>query len=199
MFFEKIRNTKRKFLSKDTDEFKIYLFVCLVYLIGIILGAIYFRLSINDVEFKESIIEQFTLIKESKQLSKIDLLTESIIKNLKTLLIFWIIGASAIGSPFLILLCGYKGFSVAFTIATILISKGLKEGIYYMFRNIFLYTSFSIIGIIVLTVSSLKVMINIFKNKKDIRLEIIRHSIITFISIIFFICSVLCETFLFIN
>lgn len=194
MVLEKVKGMGRRENEKNND-FKIYFVVCIMYLIGIVIGAIYFRIIINDTKLKENIFKQYTLIEETQKLPKIDILTESTLKNIKTILVFWVIGVSAIGSPFLVLLCSYKGFMVAFTISTILMNMGFLDGNIYVFKEMFLYTLFSVFGIIILTVSSLKVSVNIFKNKKDTRLEIIRHSIITLISTVFFICSILIETF----
>lgn len=187
VILEKKRNVFEK-------EFKLYFIVSIVFLIGILAGTIYFRLIINDVEIRDEISQRFSLIENVNDVTKSDILKTSILKNIKLLGAFWIIGVSVIGFPFLMFLCAYKGFSLAFTISTILTNMGFSNGNVFAFKTLFLHTFFTVLAIFILMVSSLKLSINVLKNKKDIRLEIIRHTIISTIAIIFFGISIFFET-----
>lgn len=189
-----IENTKVKKTIDEFPDFKIYFLVCLFFLTGIILGTIYFRIILCEPAIEEKIIEKFLNATVNKDtISNQEIFIEVALKNIKTLIVFWIVGVSAIGSPVLVIACIYKGFSVSFTISTIIYNLGFIEGNVYAFKSIFLYMTVTVFAMILLTVSSIKLSQNVIKNKKDIRLEIIRHSILTFFTIFLFAFAVLLE------
>ena len=97
------KSTKRKDFFENTFDIKIYIIVCIIFLIGIITGAIYFRIVINDIETKNNFVNTLSLTQNTNVVTKKDLLYKSAIKNVKLLVLFWIVGISAVGSPFLLL------------------------------------------------------------------------------------------------
>lgn len=178
---------------KSSKEFKLYLIVCLVYLIGTILGVIYFKLISKEPEIKDTLVQKFLQIDNSDLVNKESLAKEIIYRNMKNIMLFWIVGASAIGSPFLVLLMLYKGFSISFTSSTILSAIGLLEGNKFIFGSMFLYSALEVIAMIVLLISALKVSVNVIINKKDVRYEIIRHSIVALACAPIFVVSGIIE------
>ncbi|MBQ9280262.1 MAG: stage II sporulation protein M [Clostridia bacterium] len=184
---------RKKESKVNNGDFRFYAFICIIYLIGIILGGIYFRLSINNEEIKRDITEKISMIGSEVQTE--DVLSKSTVKNLEILIIFWIVGASAIGSPFLILLCMYKGVKIAFTVSAILMKFGFVTGNIFVFQKMFLYSFVKLLAMMILTVSSMKVSRNIFVNKKDIKLEIVRHSMVAILCTFLLIASIFLETF----
>ena len=185
-------------LNKKTGEKKgvkinLYFVILLIFLIGIVAGSITFRVFIEDASVREMIVEKFNIV-ENHKLTNSEILKESLFRNIKILLIFWFVGISVVGAPLLVLLCFYKGFTTAFVISSFLLKFGFIKGNIYIFEKLFLYYLFLILTIILLTVSSVKVMINVLKYKKDICLELVRHSIFTILGLIFMIISSLIET-----
>lgn len=183
----------QKFKEKNGVKINLYFVILLIFLIGIVTGSIAFRIFIEDVSVKEMIIEKFNII-ENSELTDREIFKESISRNIKLLVLFWIVGVSIVGAPLLVLLCFYKGFTTAFVISSFLLKFGFVQGNIYIFEKLFLYYLFLIFTIILLTTSSVKVMINVLKYKKDIRLELVRHSIFTILGIILIIISSLIET-----
>lgn len=179
--------------EKNGVKLNLYFCVLIIFLLGIIIGSIAFRMFIEDALVKEMIIEKFSVI-ENEQLTDEEIFKESLSRNIKILAIFWIVGISVVGAPLLVLLCFYKGFTTAFVISSFLLKFGFIQGNIYIFEKLFLYYIFLIFAIIILTVSSVKVTINVLKHKKDIRLELVRHSIFTILGLIFMIVSSLIET-----
>ncbi len=182
-----------KNVSKNNKEFKLYLIVCIVYLIGIVLGVIYFKLISKEPEIKDTLIEKFLQIDNRDLVNKESLAKEIIYRNMKNIMLFWIVGASAIGSPFLVLLMLYKGFSISFTSSIILSAVGILEGNKFIFGSMFLYSALEVIAMIILLISALKVSVNVIINKKDVRYEIIRHSIVTLACVPIFVLSSIIE------
>ena len=194
---ERIFSSRKEFgdSSKEKKSVKLNLYfgVLIVFLIGIVVGSIVFRSFITDDSVKEMIIEKFVEI-ESICSTDTEIFKASFTRNIKLLAIFWIVGISVVGAPLLILLCFYKGFTTAFAIASIILKFGFVQGNIYVFQKLFIYYLFLIFTLILLTASSIKVMINVLKYKKDIRLELVRHSIFTIIGLIFLVISSVIET-----
>ncbi len=195
---ERIFNNRniRKNIKNDSKEKKdelvnLKFFAIIIFIIGIVVGSISYRTLIDDPIIQEDIIDKFS----NTPMGNVEevIVKESLLKNLKTIIVFWIAGISIVGAPLILILCFYKGFSTAFVIGSFLLKYGFIQGNIFIFKHIFPYYIFSILGIIILTSSSLKVSLNVLKEKKDIRYEIIRHSIVTIISSILFFVSALIE------
>lgn len=189
------RDTKRKDILKNTFDIKIYFIVCILFIIGIVVGTIYFRIVANDVDIKEKLIEGLVLT-ANKDLPRGEQILPVVLNNMKMLILYWIVGISVVGSPFLLVYCLIKGASLSFIISTIIFRFGFIEGNLYAFKNLFVHSCLNVFAIILLTVSSVKVSINALKNKKDIRLELVRHSIVSAISLIILGISAVIQTFL---
>mgnify|MGYP004655038733 FL=1 len=192
---ELFRDTKRKDILKNTFDIKIYFIVCILFIIGIVVGTIYFRIVANDVDIKEKLIEGLVLT-ANNDLPRGEQILPVMLNNMKMLILYWIVGISVVGSPFLLVYCLIKGASLSFIISTIIFRFGFIEGNLYAFKNLFVHSCLNVFAIILLTVSSVKVSINALKNKKDIRLELVRHSIVSAISLIIFGISAVIQTFL---
>lgn len=189
------RDTKRKDILKNTFDIKIYFIVCILFIIGIVVGTIYFRIVANDVDIKEKLIEGLVLT-ANNDLPRGEQILPVMLNNMKMLILYWIVGISVVGSPFLLVYCLIKGASLSFIISTIIFRFGFIEGNLYAFKNLFIHSCLNVFAIILLTVSSVKVSINALKNKKDIRLELVRHSIVSAISLIILGISAVIQTFL---
>lgn len=109
--------------SDEKNEFKYYLLICVVFLIGIVWGCIYFRNYIRNVEAKTYLLSNLSILEnDNTQISKKEIALKSVFKNLKILIIFWVVGMSVIGSPFLLVLCCYHGFKLSFMISALLMN-----------------------------------------------------------------------------
>lgn len=192
---ELFRDTKRKDILKNTFDIKIYFIVCILFIIGIVVGTIYFRIVANDVDIKEKLIEGLVLT-ANNDLPRGEQILPVMLNNMKMLILYWIVGISVVGSPFLLVYCLIKGASLSFIISTIIFRFGFIEGNLYAFKNLFVHSCLNVLALILLTVSSVKVSINALKNKKDIRLELVRHSIVSAISLIILGISAVIQTFL---
>ena len=190
---EEIFSLNKKAKEKNSIKINLYFVILLIFLIGIVTGSIAFRLFIEDISVKEIIVEKFNIL-ENQELTHDEIFKESFSRNIKILVIFWIVGISVVGAPLLVLLCFYKGFATAFVISSFLLKFGFVKGNIYIFEKLFLYYLFLIFTVVLLTASSVKVMINVLKYKKDIRLELVRHSIFTIFGLVFITISSLIET-----
>lgn len=190
-----LKNTKKEEILKNTFDYKVYFFVCITFLIGIICGAIYFRIVLNDMP-QNVLTDSFQAIQETVELTKSELLSKLLLKNIKILITYWIVGISIVGAPFLVLNTLAKGFSTSFAVSTVIYNIGFLSGNKFIFRHMFLHSAFTVLSLIILTVSSLKVTFNVLKNKKDIKVEVIRHSITSVVGLVLFAISIFIEVFL---
>lgn len=191
------RNTT--FLISKDEKMWLKLFPIIVFVLGVVIGSICFRILINDSTVRENISQKFSNLDVVDTTEK-EIMKNSFIKNIGILFVFWIAGISVVGAPLILVLCFYKGFSTALVICSFLLKYGFYKGNIFIFKNIFPYYIFLILGIVVLTGSSLKVSANVLREKKDIRYEILRHSIVTILSaILFYISSVIEAKILFSN
>lgn len=172
---------------KNISIIVLYLF----FLLGLFMGILYFKNVNNSNYFGEN-----TNILENIDLNSLNyekMFSESIFRNITTLLFMWIIGLSILGTPILIFYLLYDGFSLGFTISYIITSYGFYKGYLFIGFNMYITTIINTAMIILLCNSALKVTINILKQKTSLKSEFIRHSIVCIITLILLIISSIIE------
>ncbi len=175
-FFE--NKTEKNYNKKD--DIKLYFFVTIIFLIGFLIGVILFKNLINDETMKETILS-YDFFYEEGETEREAVIVTKIYNKLLVLLALWIIGISVIGAPVLLFFCAYRGFSLAIIISSVLLKYGIENGYSLLLTRIFLPTFLTEIVIIFLTASSLKVMFDILCERKELKDEIIRHSVLSVI------------------
>jgi stage II sporulation protein M len=180
---------------------KLYLFLLLIFIIGVIFGSIF--ITILDEKDKASVLNQignfFSQIKSGK-INFITVFKNSVTANLIYIALVFILGISIIGIPIVIIMLFLKGFMLGFSVASIIAKYkiiGLLGAITYVFPHIIL----SVIVIFVISYYALKISYSIFKaviEKKAINFsEIInRYSVIMLIGVIVMVISSLIESFI---
>lgn len=142
-----------------------YFFVIMFFLIGISSGAFTTK-ALTESENKELIayLENFFRIVDTKVIDKFAILKQSLINNLQTGVLIWILGVTIIGVPLILLLIALRGFIIGFTVGFIIKQKGLRGLIFSIFsllpQNIII-----IPGVIILGVLGISFSIMLIKNK----------------------------------
>lgn len=185
----KIRSSKGKSYSKIKDKIvthihenlKEYILVMILFIIGIILGVMFVN-NINEEQIGEveQYINQFvTSIKGEYQIDTVELLKESLLDNLKLVLIMWFIGSTVIGIPIVLGMVVFRGFCLGYTVSASIAILGIQNGIIFFLSSIFLQNLIFIPLLLVLAVSGINLYKSIMrdKRKENIKLEIIRHTI----------------------
>ena len=142
---------------------KINIFVILLVIIGLSLGAIYARIiNINDETLVIEKIKQFINNINNNSLSSLIILKNSLSINILYTILIWLLGLTIIGIFIAILLTLLKDFILGFTIASFIITykyKGLLlSGLYLIFGELL-----NIIIIIFLSSYSIHFTINTIK------------------------------------
>jgi stage II sporulation protein M len=180
---------------------RLYLFLLLIFIIGILFGSIFITI-LNETD-KNSVLAQITSFFEQIKTGKIDYigaLKNSITSNLFYVVATWLLGISIIGIPIIIVMLFIKGFMIGFSIAAI-IAKYKLIGVLGAFTYLFPHIILSIMVGFVISYYALGLSFNLLKavvEKKSINFsEIInRYSFIMLVSIIMMVISSLIETFL---
>lgn len=174
-----------------TNNIKPYIIITIIFLSGIFMGVLF----INKTDTKNDIEKYInTYIDETKMMQNGDYLIE-ISKEIKSDIILtvllWFAGTTIIGIPIVLGIILFRGFCLGYTISACIISLGKIKGIVFILTTTLLQNIIFIPAIIVLGVSSIKLYKSIIKDrrKENIKISILKHSIITMMVLISFIIA----------
>lgn len=183
------------------NNIKQYLIISILFLIGVVIAVIFINNSektqINS-ELEDNIITFIESLKTEYEIDKGELLRTSIINNIMIAVIFWILGCSIIGIPIVYAIIIYKGFSLAYTISTVILALGTIKGMFFCIISLLLQNIIIIPSLFAMAVSSVNLYKVIVKDKRreNIKVEIARHTIFSVIILILLIASSFVETYL---
>ena len=179
---------------------KEYILVFLLFIIGIFLGVLFIN-HIQEAQ-KTEITNYFNTfidkLKNIEKLNYIELLKNSIGQNILLAIVLWFFGTTVIGIPVVFGLVLYRGFCLGYTIAVCITIMGLPQGIIFVLLLLFLQNILLIPAILALAVSGFKLYKSIVKdrNKENVKVEIVRHTIFSFIMLLVLVVSSVIEIFL---
>ena len=172
---------------------KSYFIVAIIFVVGIFLGVMF----INHLEDKFEIegyintyIDETKLIKNGNYFQE---LKNDIKENTILVFLLWFAGTTIIGIPIVLGLILFRGFCLGYTIASCIYVMGKIKGLIFVLMTLLLQNIIFIPAIMILGVSSIKLYKSIIKDrrKENIKLSIIKHSMISLIIfIILIICSI---------
>lgn len=176
-----------------------YIVMIIIFFIGIILGTVYInKTDLNQKQEISSYINNF--IEDTHNGSDIDfnkLLRTSIYNNLLITILLWISGLTVIGMPIVYILVSVKGFCMGYTISSIIATLGLTQGLKFILSTMLLQNIIIIPSILILAVSGIKLYKAIMKDRRreNIKVEIIKYTIIALLVGIVNIISAIMETY----
>ena len=182
------------------ENINLYIIVSIFFLIGIIGGVIFSNnLDTNIQESINSYISEFiSSLKNGYEIDYSNLLKQTIINQILFTLIIWFMGCTVIGIPIVYGMIAWKGFSLSYSIASIIINVGTGRGIILCILSMFLQNIISIPAILALGVSGNRLYKSIIKNKQreNIKIEIVRHTLFCGMMLILLIISALIEVYI---
>ncbi|NLC87824.1 MAG: stage II sporulation protein M [Clostridiaceae bacterium] len=182
------------------NNLKLYVIVSIFFLIGILIGSFFIKNIQTDIQAQiDTYIKDFIeILKQNHQIDHTNLLKDTIINHIIFTILIWVMGCSVIGIPIVYGLVIWKGFSLSYTISSIISALGLGKGIIFCFSNLFLQNLIVIPGTLALAVSGVKLYNSIIKDKRkeNIKLEIVRHTIFSTFILILLIASSFVETYI---
>lgn len=164
-----------------SDNKKEYILITLIFLVGIFLGVMFIN-NTNEQdanEIKTYLLGFIEKLKNTEKLNNTVLLKESLKQNILLGILLWFFGTTVIGIPLVFGLIIYRGFCLGYTISTIIITMGIGKGMIFSFIILLLQNIIFIPAIIAIGVSGLKLYKSIIKNKnrENIKIEVLRHTI----------------------
>lgn len=178
-----ISNLKENISSYIIDNSKQYILVILIFAIGIFTGVMIVNNCSENVmsQISTYITDFIEKFKNTQKIDTPDLIISSIKNNIALAILIWFAGTTVIGLPVVFLIVFFRGLSLGYTISAFTCTLGTGKGILFSIMALFLQNIFFIPAILTIGVSSIKLYKSILKDrrKENIKLEIIKHTIIS--------------------
>ena len=176
---------------------KEYILVTLLFLVGIFLGVMFINNS-KETQLTEitNYMQQFIeKLKNTQNLETSTLLKTTIMQNIVLAITLWFFGTTVIGIPIVFGIIMYKGFCLGYTISTVIATLGTGKGIIFILIALILQNIILIPAILAIGVSGFKLYKSIVKdrNKENIKVEVLRHTIFSVIMLCFLCISAMVE------
>lgn len=191
---------KNMILGYINENIKIYAIVTLMFLIGWVIGIIFVN---NSQEVQQEQINGYINtfiqgIKSDAEISKPEILKNSILSNLGITLVLWFLGSTVIGMPLIYIVILYKGYSIGCTISAIVASLGTGKGIVFILSTMLLQSIIYIPCLLSLAVSGIKLYKQIMEDRRteNIKIQILRHSIFCVFIFLMLVIAALIETYI---
>ena len=196
---EKKHRLEDVLINHLNDNFKQYILMCIIFTIGIIISVIIAN-NTQDILEKNGETTITNIIEELKngyEIDNIALLKKIAVNHITYLAIMWFLGCSLIGIPIVYFLVLYKGFSLGYTISCIVITLGTGRGILFTIITLLLQNIILIPSTLILSVSGLNLYKSIIRNRKieNIKIEILRHTIVSLIILVAFMIATIIEVY----
>ena len=193
-------NFKELVFNHIYENLKLYIVVIIIFLIGIVAGVIFIN-NVNEtqlIEIQNYINSFVNSLKTDSHIDKIELLKNSIGDNLILIVSMWFIGSTVIGIPIVLGIVLFRGFCIGYTVSSIIGVLGVQKGMLFLFTTVFLQNLIFIPVIVCMAVSCIKLYKSIMKDKRreNIKLEIIRHTIISIMLLLFLVIASLIEVYI---
>ena len=194
-----MQDSKWKLVLKNyvKNNYKEYILTSLIFIIGLFIGVMIIN---NSTETQSSEIttylnEFITKFKGIQNINKTSLIFTSIKNNIILAVIIWVAGTTVIGLPIVLIAILLRGLILGYTISAVTLTFNVSKGIIFCLIAIFLQNILFIPAVLTLGVSSIKLYKSIMKDKRreNIKVEIIRHTIISAIMILVLVISSLVE------
>ena len=193
-------NIKSLILSHIANNKKEYIIVLLFFIIGLFLGVLFIN-NIQEEQYNNISTYLNGFVEKLKGIEHIDsisLLKSSLLQNLILAVILWFFGTTVIGIPVVFGMVCYRGFCLGYTISSCISVLGTAKGLSFIFSNLLLQNLLFIPAILAISVSGFKLYKSIIKdrNRENIKLEIVRHTLFSGLMTILLAVSSLIEVFI---
>ena len=191
---------KNLILNNIYSNLQYYIIVMIILIIGIACGVIFIN-NINEeqkAEISKYISDFISSLKNNYEINKAELLKNSLIENFKLTLGMWFIGSTVVGLPIVLGIVLYRGFCIGYTVSSAIAILGAQKGIIFALSSILLQNIIIIPVLLLLAVSGIKLYKSIMKDKRreNIKLEIIRHTVVSIIGLIFLVLATIIEVYI---
>lgn len=190
----------RKIIEEHiTNNIKTYIILTILFLLGIVIGIIIVNSSEEGqkAEITTYISDFITKLKNGQKIDYLGLLKSSFGNNFITVIVLWFMSSTVIGIPIVYGEIAYKGFALGYTISSVVATIGTGKSILFVISSMLLHNIIMIPCILILAVSGINLYKSIIKDrrKENIKIEIIRHTIMSLIILAILLFASLIETY----
>ena len=176
-----------------------YLIVTILFFIGLIIG-VFFINNANTSQIEEINNYLNEIVNNVKAYENIDygnLIKQSLTSNFIIVILLWFGASTIIGIPVVYGTILAKGFSMGYTISSIINCFGIGKGIAISLAIMLLHNIIFIPTMLATSVSGVKLYQSIMKNKdrENIKIEIVRHTIFCAFMLILMLIASLIEVY----
>lgn len=178
------------------NNLKEYIIIIIIFLIGIFLGVMFIN-NVGEPQKQEisGYVNTYLEAFKQKEIDYTEQLKNNIKENIILVITIWFAGSTVIGIPIVLGIIGFRGFCLGYAIASFTYVLGTTKGVTFSVIALILQNMIFIPAILSLGVSCLKLYQSILKDKRreNVKVEIIRHTILSIIMLICMIISAILE------
>lgn len=176
-----------------------YFIVSILFFIGLIIGVLFIN-NTSDVKLEEINNYLNDMVNDIKSYENIDfgsLFKQSVVSKFVIIILLWFGASTIIGIPVVYGSLILKGFNIGYTISSIISCFGIGNGILLSLSIMLLHNIIFIPAMFGASVSGVKLYQSIMKNKdrNNIKIEIMRHTLFCLLMLIFMIISSVIEVY----
>ncbi|SHI56320.1 stage II sporulation protein M [Geosporobacter subterraneus DSM 17957] len=175
--FRKLRELLLKHIQGNVV---IYFIVILFFVVGISSGAFTVK-ALSDQHKGEliSYMQNFFQVLNQSTFDAFSVLKQSLVNNLQTGILTWILGVTIIGIPLILLIIVIRGFIIGFTVGFLIEQMGIKGFLFCVFA-ILPQNLFIIPGIIIIAVIAVSFSVMLIKSKlnKNYQVDMVRQFVL---------------------
>lgn len=177
-----------------------YFIVSILFFIGLIVGVLFIN-NTSNVKLEEINTYLNDMVKNIKSYENIDfgsLFKQSVISNFIIIILLWFGASTIIGIPVVYGTIVLKGFGIGYTISSIIMCFGIGKGSAISLSIMILQNIIFIPAMFGASVSGVKLYQAIMKNRdrNNIKIEIIRHTLFCVLMLILMILSSVVEVYI---
>jgi stage II sporulation protein M len=165
------------------ENFGLYFFIILLFILGIVFGAL--AVKALDGEQKAELFNYLELFIQGFDLTPVNeagtLLQQSLLGNIKTIGLIWLLGLLVIGLPLVLVILFTKGFALGFTVGFLVYElgwKGLVFGIASVLPpNLFLVPAILLICVAAVSFSLVVIRSRFFTQRHSLYPQLLAYSL----------------------
>lgn len=192
-------NISNLILEHIADNIKTYILLVVSFTVGIILATTIINISGESTKLEITNYINKNVDNLNNDINTSELAINGLKNNMICLGILWLLGTTGIGIVLIYLLVMLKGFCLSYSISAIIATLGIGKGLLFSIVNILFQNLFLIPLIFFLACKGIRLSRQIInkKNHSNFKTEILRYSMLLFITVAVLVIIFLLEKILY--
>lgn len=190
---------KEILFSNLEENFKYYIIFTIIFVLGLVIGITFINNSNENQKLEiTNYVSGFVTSMKTSGIDSFSLLKLSIKNNCILGLLLWFMGSTIIGIVAVVIIVGFRGFCLGYTISSMIAIYGMGKGSLFLISTVFLQNIIIIPTVIFMAVSGAKFCSSFIGNvrRENVKVAITKHTIICLGATILLILSAIIETYI---